>query len=97
MLPLLPLGLVGMYVGARVLDVATGLAFAIGLPLEEVEVYGSGDIRSDGLALGIATDVVLLVLASLLLRWLTRRWVRRQGPDPRVGELRGDATRAGLS
>jgi membrane protein implicated in regulation of membrane protease activity len=86
-----------MYAGARVLDVATALAFAAGLPLEEVEPYGAADIRSAGLAAGIATDVVLLVLASLLLRWLTRRWVRRQEPDPRLDDLRGEAPRPGLS
>lgn len=88
MLPLLPLAIVGTFVGARALDVFAGVAFLVGMPSEDVQLPWNDEVRSAGLALGIATDVVLLVLSSLVLRWLTRRWVRGQGPDPRLDELR---------
>lgn len=76
-LPLLPLALVATYVGLRALDVAAGVNFLVGLPGEDA-MDEDDDLSGGVIALGLASDLALLVVSSLLLRWLVRRWVAAQ-------------------
>ncbi len=82
--PLLPLGIVAMVVGDRVLAVLASAVVLAQLPADgalrreaDQELGGTG-----GILLAVALDVAVLAAACLLLRWLVRRWVAAQPPEP---------------
>lgn len=83
-LPLLPLGVVAMVVGDRVMAVLASVVVLAQLPTDgalrrdfDEELGGAG-----AFLLAAAYDAAVLVAASLLLRWLVRRWVAAQPPEP---------------
>jgi hypothetical protein len=76
-LGILPAGVVATVVGQSAVSVAGGLyELAFG------DWPGDDDVTRP-LGLGfVAADLALLVVSSVLLRWLVRRWVAAQPPEP---------------
>lgn len=83
MLPLLPIAFVAIVVAGQVVDVLAGVSAVAQLPFgwaqwSDLAALGGGE----SVVLELALDLVLLVVTSLVLRWLVRRWVVAQPPDP---------------
>ena len=81
--PLLPIAFVGIFVAARTLDVLAGVSFLVRLPVDGTLWHEAAELGGgDAIAAQLALDLALLVAASVLLRWLVRRWVIAQPAEP---------------
>lgn len=78
-LPLYPMALAGIIVATEVVELCVDVAYLVGW--DETR-WGELDLGLDSLLLEIAMDLAVLVVASIVLRWLVRRWVVAQPPDP---------------
>ena len=82
-LPLLPIAFVGILVAGQALDVLAGASRVAQLPFEGGQWFDLSALAgAESLVLELALDLVLLVIASLVLRRLVRRWVVAQPPEP---------------
>ena len=82
-LPLLPIAFVGIVVGAQLFDALAAALFLAQLPLDGALRRELDDLGgADAVALELVVDIVVLIAASLVLRWLVRRWVVAQPPEP---------------